>query len=73
MFIVTEADAAAIRAAFEQEGELSAAIEVRRRFPGITDNAKARQCARTIAGWTPPAETPQAPATVTPPRPGRAG
>jgi hypothetical protein len=73
MFIVTEADAAAIRAAFEQEGELSAAIEVRRRFPGITDNAKARQCARTIAGWTPPAKTSQAPATVTPLRPGRAG
>ncbi len=53
MFVVTEADAAAIRAAFHQEGELSAAIEVRRRFPGITDNAKARECARSIAGWTP--------------------
>jgi hypothetical protein len=32
MFIVTEADAAAIRAIFEQEGELSAAIELRRRM-----------------------------------------
>ena len=53
MFVVTEADAAAIRAVFEQEGELSAAIEVRRRFPGITDNAKAREHARTIAEWTP--------------------
>jgi hypothetical protein len=53
MFIVTEADAAAIRAVFDQEGELSAAIELRRRFPGITDNAKARACARSIAGWTP--------------------
>ena len=51
MFIVTEADAAAIRAAYEQEGELSAAIELRRLFPGITDNAEARACARTIAGW----------------------
>jgi hypothetical protein len=30
MFIVTEADAAAIRAVFDQEGELSAAIELRR-------------------------------------------
>jgi hypothetical protein len=49
----TEADAAAIRAIFHQEGELSAAIELRRRFPGITDNAKARACARSIAGWTP--------------------
>ena len=40
MFVVTEADAAAIRAVFNQEGELSAAIEVRRLFPGITDNAR---------------------------------
>jgi hypothetical protein len=53
MFIVTEADAAAIRAVFDQEGELSAAIELRRRFPGITDNAKARAHARSIAGWMP--------------------
>jgi hypothetical protein len=53
MFVVTEADAAAIRTVFEQEGELSAAIEVRRLFPGITDNAKARAHTRTIAGWTP--------------------
>jgi hypothetical protein len=53
MFVVTEADAAAIRTAYEQEGELSAAIEVRRLFPGITDSAEARACARTIAGWKP--------------------
>jgi hypothetical protein len=53
MFVVTEADAAAIRSVFEQEGELSAAIEVRRLFAGITDNAKAREHARTIAGWRP--------------------
>jgi hypothetical protein len=53
MFVVTEADAAAIRAVFTREGDLSAAIELRRRFPGITDNAKARECARSIAGWTP--------------------
>jgi hypothetical protein len=53
MFVVSEADAAAIRAAFEQRGELSAAIELRQRFPGITDNAQARACARTIAGWKP--------------------
>jgi hypothetical protein len=53
MFIVTEEDAAAIRDTFEREGELSAAIELRRRFPGIADNARARDCARTIAGWTP--------------------
>jgi len=53
MFVVSESDAAAIRTAYEQEGELSAAIEFRRLFPGITDNAKARECARTIAGWQP--------------------
>jgi hypothetical protein len=60
MFVVTEADAAAIRTVYEQDGELSAAIELRRRFPGITENEKARQCARSIAGWTPP----PVPATV---------
>ena len=53
MFVVSEAEAAAIRTAFEQRGELSAAVELRRLFPGITDNAQARECARTIAGWKP--------------------
>ena len=58
MYVVTEADAAAIRTAYETGGELSAAIELRRRFPGISDNAKAREQARAIAGWTPPPERP---------------
>jgi hypothetical protein len=53
MFTVSEADAATIRTAFEQHGELSAAIELRRLFPGIVDNTRARECARSIAGWTP--------------------
>ena len=53
MFCVTEAEAAAIRAVFLEEGELTAAIELRRLFPGIPDNAQARQHARTIACWTP--------------------
>lgn len=70
MFIVTEEDAAAIRAAFDQGGELSAVIELRRRFPGITDNAHARTCVRSIAGWTP---LPPAPCTVTRLRPGKRG
>ena len=62
MFCVTEAEAAAIRTACEQGGELSAAVELRRLFPGITDNAKARECARIIAGWTPlPAAVSKAP------------
>ena len=53
MFVVTEAEAAAIRAVFEQSGEFSAAIELRRLFPAVTDTAQARACARTIAGWKP--------------------
>jgi hypothetical protein len=53
MFVVTEADAAAVRAVYEQRGELSAAVELRRRFPGIVDNEQALACARTIAGWKP--------------------
>jgi len=68
MFMVTEADAAAIRAAFHEEGELSAIIELRQRFPGITDHAQARACARTIAGWQ---QLPLAPCPVAPLRPGK--
>jgi hypothetical protein len=49
MFVVTEAQAAAIRATYEQRGEFSAAIELRQLFPCIVDNAQARECARTIA------------------------
>ncbi|MGD0109683.1 MAG: hypothetical protein ABSC06_37510 [Rhodopila sp.] len=63
MLIVTEEDATAIRATFEREGELSAAIELRRRFPGITYNNRARECARSIAGWQP---LPALPAKVVP-------
>ena len=33
MFTVSEAEASAIRAAYEQRGELSATVELRRRFP----------------------------------------
>ena len=53
MFVVSEVEAAAIRTAFDQGGELSAAVELRRLFPGVTDMAEARECARTIAGWKP--------------------
>ena len=70
MFSVTETEAAAIRRVFEEEGELSATIELRRHFPGIMDNAKARECARTIAGWRPATA---APASVTRLRPRKAG
>jgi hypothetical protein len=63
MFVVSEEAATAIRTAYEQEGELSAAIELRRRLPGIIDNTKARECARRIAGRTP---QPVSAGTVTP-------
>jgi len=46
MFVVTEADAAAIRDIFERDGEFAAGIEVRRRFGGIVDNGTAREQAR---------------------------
>jgi hypothetical protein len=51
MFVVTEAEAAAIRAAFAGGGELAAAVELRRLFPGVM--GEARVCARTIASWAP--------------------
>ena len=35
MFTVSEADAAVIRVAYKQRGELSAAVELRRLFPGV--------------------------------------
>ena len=57
MFVVSESDAA-IRAAFDRGGELSAAVELRRLFPGVTDNAQARECARAIAAWKPLAVKP---------------
>lgn len=53
MFSVSEAEATAIRAAFDQSGELAAAVELRRLFPGIIDMAQAQRCARTIASWQP--------------------
>ena len=53
MFVVSEVQAAAIRAAFDRGGEFTTAIELRRLFPGIFDNDQARECARTIAGWKP--------------------
>jgi hypothetical protein len=53
MFVVSDAEAAAIRAVYQQRGEFAAAVELRRLFPGVTDNAQARECARTIAAWQP--------------------
>ena len=53
MFVVSEAEATAIRTAFDQGCEFAAAVELRRLFPGVTDNAEARECARAIAAWKP--------------------
>ena len=53
MFVVSEAEATAIRTAFDQGGEFAAAVELRRLFLGVTDNAEARECAGTIAAWKP--------------------
>jgi hypothetical protein len=55
MFVVSPAEAEAIRTAWITGGEFSAAIEVRRLFPGISDLAKALECARAIASWEPSA------------------
>jgi hypothetical protein len=68
MFVVSETEADAIRAAFEQHGELSAAVELRRLFPSVTDNVQALACARTIAGWKPLPTTKRR--SVKPPRTG---
>ena len=51
MFAVDEATAEAIRRAFDEGGELAGVVEFRRHFPLITDNAKAGECVRIIAGW----------------------
>ena len=55
MVVVTEEDEAeaASRAVYRQRGKFAAAIELRRLFPGITDNAQAGEWARTIVGWKP--------------------
>ena len=59
--MVSEADAAAIRAIFDQQGEASAAVELRRLFPVIAETAQAWD-ARAIAGRKP---LPVAPRSVT--------
>jgi hypothetical protein len=43
-----QANAAAIRAVFNEEGELSAVIELRRRFPGVAASVRPEH-----RRWTP--------------------
>jgi len=52
MFMVSETDAALVRAAYEFGGEFDAMLALRRMAPGLSVE-QARECARTIAGWTP--------------------
>ena len=79
MFIVDEAAALAIRQACQDGGELSGLVELRRWFPGIVDNARARLCLQTIMSWAPPApaqdQGPDSPGSdsASAPRPGRSG
>lgn len=61
MFTVTETEATLIREAWHRGGELCAAVELKRLFPGITDNENARRCARAIASWGPREPEPPAP------------
>ena len=51
MFLVSREAEDAIRAAYEERGEWSAVVELRRYYPGITDNQAARNAVRMIAGW----------------------
>ena len=51
--MVGDIEEIAISSQIESDGELSAAIVLRRLFPGIRDNAQALYCARIIAGWKP--------------------
>jgi hypothetical protein len=53
MFCVDGSSAEAIHRAFDEGGELPAAVELRRHFPGIVDNADARRCVQAITGWMP--------------------
>jgi len=66
MFTVTDAQAAAIRRVFVEQGELHAVIELRRHFPGITDSATARECARIIARSQPPPSSARPPTRLRP-------
>ena len=59
MFAVDEEAALAIRQACQDGGELSGLVELRRRFPGIADNARARLCLEAIMSWGSPTPAPE--------------
>ena len=53
MFVVSEAEAAAIRTALRAGRRVIGRSRAAPAVPGVDDNAQARECARTIAGWKP--------------------
>ena len=59
MFAVDEATAHAIRQACQDGGKLSGMVELRRHFPLITDNARARVYLEVIMSWRPPTPSPE--------------
>jgi hypothetical protein len=52
MFMVSEVERAQIRAAWEHGGEFDAMLKLREIAPGIAVDQE-RECARTIASWSP--------------------
>ncbi len=59
MFMVSEAEAAAIRRAYEESGEFAAAVELRQHFPGISNRDPAGRKSKiadnpdlTQTGWS---------------------
>ena len=52
MFALDEADVTAILAAFDRDGEPAAVVELRRRFPGLSENA-GLEATRMIVRWRP--------------------
>ena len=49
MFAVDEATAEAIRRAFNEDGEFSAVVELRRHYAGITEYARAAEVRHCVA------------------------
>ncbi len=63
MFLVDEATTAAIRRAWDEDGEIAAVVELRRHFAAIMDGEDARRCVRAIVAA--PAPGSAAPALAT--------
>ncbi len=48
MFLIDDASIAAVQTAFSRGGELVAMVELRERFPGLTDHAAALGCVHQV-------------------------